>query len=105
MHDEYSALIQRRIWQLVPPSPSHNVIRCKWVFKTKMKSDGSIEWYKAILVAKGYHQRLVIDFIDTFSPIVKTNTIRLLLSLAATCRLYIITKLDISNAFLHEHLD
>ncbi|OIT18727.1 retrovirus-related pol polyprotein from transposon tnt 1-94, partial [Nicotiana attenuata] len=101
---EYNALIRNGTWELVPPSPSQNVIVCKWAFKTKLKQDGSLDRYKARFVAKGYHQRPGIDFVDTFSPVVKPAIIRLLLSLAVSHKWYI-TQLDISNAFLHGYLD
>lgn len=60
MAEEYNALIQNGTWQLVPPSPSQNIIGCRWIFKTKLKVDGSLEGYKARLVAKGYKARLVV---------------------------------------------
>lgn len=69
-----------------------------------MKVDGSLDCYKARIVTKGYHQRSGIDFVDTFSPVVKPSTIRLLLSLAVTNGWHI-TQLDIFNAFLHDNLD
>nr|AAU90288.2 Polyprotein, putative [Solanum demissum] len=104
MSEEYNALIQNGTWELVPLSPSQNIIGCKWVFKRKLKSDGSLDRYKARLVAKGYHQRPGLDFADTFSPVVKPATIRLLLSLAVSHQWHV-TQLDISNAFLHGKLD
>jgi hypothetical protein len=56
MESEYSALIRNNTWHLVPPSPGHNLIDCKWVYKIKRKADGFIDRYKARLVAKGFKQ-------------------------------------------------
>jgi hypothetical protein len=60
------------------------LIDCKWVYKVKHKVDGSIDRYKAHLVAKGFKQRYVIDYDDTFSHVVKFATIQLVLSLAVS---------------------
>lgn len=56
MEDEISALHKTGTWVLVPPDPSQNLVGCKWVFRIKHLVDGSIERYKAPLVAKGFHQ-------------------------------------------------
>jgi hypothetical protein len=89
---------------LVPPHKGINVIDSKWVWKKKYKADGSLDKYKARLVAKGYKQRYGIDHEDTFSPVVKPATIRVVLSLAVS-QGWSLRQLDVSNAFLHGHLE
>jgi hypothetical protein len=84
MEDEYHALLRNKIWKLVPPQASRNIINCKWVYKVKQKANGSMDRHKAQLVAKGFKQRLGIDFDDMFRSVVKPATIRLVLSLAAS---------------------
>jgi hypothetical protein len=104
MHEEFSALKKNKTWTLVKPQPGRNVIDCKWVFKLKHQADGSIERHKARLIAKGFKQRLKIDYDDTFSPMVKPATIRLVLSLAVS-RGWNLRQLDVKNAFLHGILE
>ncbi|KAK1683231.1 hypothetical protein QYE76_044079 [Lolium multiflorum] len=104
MEAEFSALQTNKTWQLVPTRPGVNIIDCKWVFKIKQKSDGTIERYKARLVAKGFKQRYGLDYEDTFSPVVKPTTVRLLLSMALTQGWHL-RQLDIQNAFLHGVLE
>ena len=82
MEVEYTALLKTNTWTLVPPPPHGNVIDCKWVFKLKYKPDGSTDRYKARLVAKGFNQTPGVDYFETFSPVVKPSTIRIVLSLA-----------------------
>jgi histone deacetylase 1/2 len=104
MEQEFDALQKNGTWRLVPPVSGVNVIDSKWVFKVKKHADGSIERYKARLVAKGFKQRYGLDYEDTFSPVVKPTTIRLLLSLAVT-RGWSLRQLDVQNAFLHGLLE
>jgi hypothetical protein len=81
-----------------------NLIDCKWVFKIKRKTDGSIDRYKGRLVAKGFKQQYGIDYEDTFSPVVKIATIRLVLS-SAVARGWYLRQLDVQNVFLHGVLE
>jgi hypothetical protein len=84
MEVEFGALIKNKPWHLVPPQKGTNIIGCKWVYKIKRKSDVSLDRYKARLVAKGFKQRYGLDYEDTFSPIVKAATIRIILSLVVS---------------------
>jgi hypothetical protein len=82
MGDEFDALLANKTWSLCPRPSQHNIIRNKWVYKIKQKQDGSIDRYKARLVAKGFDQESGVDFAETFSRVVKTSTIRVILTLA-----------------------
>jgi histone deacetylase 1/2 len=104
MDCEYTTLLKNNTWHLVPPAHKKNVIDCKWVYKIKRKPDGSIDRYKARLVAKGFKQRYEIDYEETFSPVVKAATIRLILSLAVS-QGWSLRQLDVQNAFLHGVLE
>jgi hypothetical protein len=100
MNTEFDALPQNRTWTLVPPNSATNVIGCKWVFRLKRKADGSIDRYNARLVAKGFHQQLGIDYGETYSPVIKPTTVRIVPSLALSNG-WPIHQIDIQNAFLH----
>lgn len=80
------------------------MIDCKWVYKVKQKTDGSIDRYKARLVANEFKQRYDIDYDDTFSPVVKPATIRVILSFAVS-KGWCLRQLDVKNMFLHGVLE
>jgi len=104
IHKEIKSLEDNKTWYFTDLPVGKKPIGCKWIFKIKYKSDGTIERHKARLVAKGYTQLEGIDFIDTFSPVAKLTTMRLLLAIAATKNWYL-HQLDVDNAFLHGTLD
>jgi histone deacetylase 1/2 len=103
MRDEYAALIKNSTWRLVPPPVGHNIVGCKWIYKVKQKPDGTVDRYKARLVAQGFSQRYGVDYADTFSPVVKPTTVRIILALAVS-RHWSLRQVDIQNAFLHGEL-
>lgn len=98
MQEKFDALICNETWELVSPQLDKKIVGCKWVFKIKRNSYGSILRYKAWLVAKGFHQSADIDYIETFSPVVKPITVRVLLTLTIS-KGWILR--DINNVFLH----
>lgn len=104
MEEEYQALLQLNTWQLVPPPDHSTILGCHWVFKLKTHSDGSNGRYKARLVAQGNQQTYGDAFLDTFSPMAKFPTLRILLTIVVTHN-WSLFQLDVSNAFLHGHLD
>jgi hypothetical protein len=81
MQDEYSALLENNTWQLVPRPSNTNIVSGNWVFCQKFNSDGSLARYKARLFYRGYSQQHGIDYDETFSLVVKSSTIRTVLSI------------------------
>lgn len=100
MKEEFEALQKNNTWSLVPPDAATKIVGTKWVFRVKYSPDGAISRYKARLVAKGFHQTYGIDFFETYSPVVKSSTIRVILSISVLHH-WNIRQLDVNNAFLN----
>ncbi|KAD5507850.1 hypothetical protein E3N88_15553 [Mikania micrantha] len=104
VQDEIDSIMHNKTWKLTDLPPGCKPLGSKWIFKKKMKVDGSIDKYKARLVIQGFRQKEGIDFFDTYAPVARISTIRLLLALAAIHNL-IIHQMDVKNAFLNGELE
>jgi len=100
MQEELRALHSNQTWSLVPPHPSMNAIGSRWVYKIKRHADGQVTRYKARLVARGFTQQEGIDYLETFSPVIKPTTVRLVLTIVVSYG-WTIHQLDVHNAFLN----
>ncbi|KAE8672369.1 hypothetical protein F3Y22_tig00111843pilonHSYRG00119 [Hibiscus syriacus] len=103
MKDEILALETNKTWSVASLPYGKVPIGCKWVYRIKYNAAGTIERYKARLVAKGYSQREGVDYVDTFSPVVKLVTVRFLLAIASIFD-WPLFQLDVYNAFLQGDL-
>ena len=104
VRSEMDSILANETWEITDRPYGCKPIGCKWVFKKKLRPDGTIEKYKARLVAKGYTQKEGEDFFDTYSPVARLTTIRVLLSLAASHGL-LVHQMDVKTAFLNGELD
>ncbi|GJS39232.1 retrovirus-related pol polyprotein from transposon TNT 1-94 [Tanacetum coccineum] len=104
MNNEIYALESNHIWVLTTLPPNKHPIGSKWVFRIKYNANGSVEKYKARLVAKDFTQHEGIDYTETFPPVAKMVTVRTLLAISSINK-WFVQQLDINNAFLHGDLN
>ncbi|CAJ2636545.1 unnamed protein product [Trifolium pratense] len=103
MQVELQALEATGTWNLVDLPHHVKPIGCRWVYKVQHHADGTVERYKARLVAKGFNQIEGLDYFDTFSPVAKLTTVRMVIALASVHN-WFLHQLDVNNAFLHGDL-
>ena len=104
MEEEILALKRNETWERCILPKGKRIVGCKWVFSIKYHADGTIERYKAWLVAKGYTQTFGVDYSETFSPVAKIDTIRVLFSIAAN-KDWPLYQFDVKNVFLHGNIE
>ena len=104
INSEIESIMYNHTWELVDLPPGAKIIGCKWIFKRKLKQDGFIEKYKAHLVAKDFKQRKDVDYFDTFAPVTRIASIRVLITLASIHNL-VIQQMDVKTAFLNGDLE
>ncbi|RVW37574.1 Retrovirus-related Pol polyprotein from transposon RE1 [Vitis vinifera] len=103
MKEELRMIEKNDTWELVDRPQHRKVIGVKWVYRTKLNADGSVNKYKARLVVKGYSQVFGVDFSETFAPVARLDTIRMLLALTAQ-KGWKTYQLDVKSAFLNGYL-
>lgn len=103
MKEELKSFEENDAWVLIDHPKDSSVIQCRWVFKKKYDSKNNVR-YRARLVAKGFSQQAGVDFHETFSPVLRYSTLRLLFALAAKLELAI-SHLDVTTAFLNGRLN
>ena len=101
---EIDSILQNHTWELVDLPQGCKPLGYRWIFKKKMKPDGTIDKYKARLVIKGYKQREGLDYFDTYSPVTRITSIRLVLAIAAIRNLEV-HQMDVKTAFLNGILE
>ena len=104
INDEMDSLLSNNTWILVDLPPGSKPIGCKWVFRKKYATDGSVQTFKARLVAKGFRQKEGIDYFDTYAPVARITSIRVLLALASMFDLCV-HQMDVKTAFLNGDLN
>jgi hypothetical protein len=100
MTEEYHSIIKNDVWEIVPRSKSKDVVSSKWIFKIKHATDGSIEKYKEIFVARGFSQKEDIDYEETFAPVARYTLIRTIIALAAKMK-WKLHQMDVKITFLN----
>ncbi|KAL0322226.1 UNVERIFIED_CONTAM: Retrovirus-related Pol polyprotein from transposon RE1 [Sesamum calycinum] len=104
MEEEIKMIEKNNTWELADRPKDKEVIGVKWIYKTKLNADGSIQKHKARLVAKGYSQLPGIDYTETFAPVARLDTIRALIAIAANKK-WKIYQMDVKSAFLNGYID
>lgn len=104
MEDELKSLVKNNVFEVVSRPANKNIVTNRWVLKIKRKPDGSIDRYRARLVARGFSQIFGVDFNETYAPVVNTSSVRLLFAYAAMQHLEI-GQFDVKTAFLYGNLE
>jgi hypothetical protein len=101
---ELKSLQDHGTWKVVPRPEGKRIVSCKWVWRIKTKPDGTVERYKARLVARGFTQTRGVDYNETFAPVTRLDTLRLLAATAAQ-REWEFRQIDIKTAYLYGELE
>ena len=104
MEEEYKSLVENDTWELTLLPKDCQVIGSRWVYKIKQNGNGMIEQFKAHFIVKGYSQDYGVDYDETFLPVFKLTSLRILLAIGAMLNLEI-HQMDVKTAFLNGDID
>ena len=100
MTKEYQSIMKNDIWDIVPKPKGKSVVSSNWIYKIKHATDGSIEKYNTMFVARGFSQKEGIDYEETFSPVARYTSIRTIMALASMMKC-ILHQMDVKTTFLN----
>ena len=103
MTEELQALTSTHTWDLVDWPPNKSIVGCKWIYKIKTRTYGSIDQYKPRLMAKGFTHEYSIDYEETFAPLARLTSVRSLIAIAAI-KQWKMFQMDVKNSFLNYDL-
>ncbi|CAM8965253.1 unnamed protein product [Rhodiola kirilowii] len=104
INDEMDSIVGNNTWILVDLPQGHKALGSKWIFRKKMKVDGTIDKFKARLVIQGFRQKFGLDYFHTYAPVARISTIRLLIALASIHN-FLVHQMDVKTAFLNGDLE
>ena len=104
MVEEYDSIMRNEVWEVVLRLEGKSVVTSRWIYKVKYVADGSIEKHKARFVARGFSQVEGIDYDETFAPVARYASIRIVIAIVAEMG-WKIHKMDVKTAFLNDILE
>jgi hypothetical protein len=104
INEELNSINKNNVWEIIKKPTNTNIVSTRWVFVKKIDDKGNLQKYKARLVARGFEQIHGIDYFDTFAPVVRFNSIRLIFAIAVQNKM-IIHQMDVKTAFLNGTVD
>ena len=99
--EEYASIMKKDVWEVVPRPEGKKVVGSKWIYKIKYAADGGVEKYKARFMEKGFSQREGVDYEETFAPVARYSSIRVVVSLA-TEKGWHVHQMDVKIVFLNK---
>lgn len=104
MLDEHNSIMKNNVWEVVPRPERKSIVYSKWIYKIKHSMDGSVEKYKSRFVAQGFSQKEGIDYDETFAPVARYTSIKIVISLASILG-WKLHQMDVKTTLLNGKID